>query len=58
MLMPTLNEKFPPPHGVDSLAVTGLLQLCAVAILIALVLTLVGLARAGRGDRSATDGRG
>ena len=44
-LMPTLNEKFPPPHGVDSGAVTGLLQACAATILIALALTLYGLAR-------------
>ena len=28
MLMPTLNEKFPPPNGVDSAVVTGLLQTC------------------------------
>ncbi|MSQ98987.1 MAG: hypothetical protein EXR85_06820 [Xanthomonadales bacterium] len=44
-LMPTLNEKFPPPHGVDSPLVTGLLQLCGVTILIALMLTLYGLLR-------------
>ena len=44
-LMPTLNEKFPPPHGVDSAVVTGLLQLCGVTILIALVITLYGLLR-------------
>jgi len=50
-LMPTLNEKFPPPHGVDSLAVTGLLQLCAITVMIALVLTLIGLARASSRDR-------
>jgi hypothetical protein len=44
-LMPTLNEKFPPPHGMDSPVVTGLLQLCGVTIMIALVLTLYGLIR-------------
>jgi hypothetical protein len=44
-LMPTLNEKFPPPHGMDSPVVTGLLQLCGVTIMIALVLTLFGLLR-------------
>ena len=35
-LMPTLNEKFPPPHGVNSPVVTGLLQLCGATILQAL----------------------
>ena len=44
-LMPTLNEKFPPPHGVDSPVVTGLLQLCGVTIMAALLLTLIGLWR-------------
>src|SRR5262245_10026941 len=29
-LMTTLNEKFPPPHGTESAAVTGLLQVCGV----------------------------
>ena len=29
-LMPTLNEKFPPPHGVDDPVVTNLLLLCGV----------------------------
>jgi hypothetical protein len=47
-LMPTLNEKFPPPRGAESAAVTGLLELCGVTIMIALILTLVGLLRAGR----------
>ena len=46
-LMPTLNEKFPPPHGVDSMLVTGLLQLCGVTIIVALLLTLYGLLRSG-----------
>ena len=44
-LMPTLNEKFPPPHGTDSMIVTGILQVCGVTITIALLLTLVGLVR-------------
>src|SRR5215470_18085622 len=29
-LMPTLNEKFPPPHGTDNPIVSGSLQLCGV----------------------------
>ena len=44
-LMPTLNEKFPAPHGADHPIVTGLLQLCALTILIALFLTLYGLCK-------------
>ena len=44
-LMPTLNEKFPPPHGVDSPVVTGLLLTCAVTIVLALLLTIYGLLR-------------
>jgi hypothetical protein len=44
-LMPTLNEKFPPPHGVDNWVVTGLLQLCGVTIMVALLLTIYGLLR-------------
>jgi len=46
--MPTLNEKFPPPHGSESALVTGLLLVCAVTIIVALVLTLYGLVRGGR----------
>ncbi len=45
-LMPTLNEKFPPPQGTDSALVTGSLQLCGVTIMVALLLTLYGLLRA------------
>lgn len=45
-LMPTLNEKFPPPNGVDNPLVFGLLQLCGVTIMVALLLTLFGLWRA------------
>jgi len=44
-LMPTLNEKFPPPHGTDNPIVTGLLLVCGVTILVALLLTLFGLVR-------------
>ena len=54
-LMPTLNEKFPPPHGVDSPLVTGLLQLCAATILLALLLTLVGLLRSRASGSAAID---
>jgi len=46
-LMPTINEKFPPPHGTDSPVVSGLLLVCGVTILTALALTLVGLLRTG-----------
>jgi hypothetical protein len=42
-LMPTINEKFPPPGGVDSVLVTSMLQLCGVTIIVALLLTLYGL---------------
>jgi hypothetical protein len=42
-LMPTINEKFPPPYGTDNSIVSGLLQLCGVTILLALLLTLYGL---------------
>ncbi len=49
-LMPTLNEKFPPPGGADSSLVTGLLQTCGATIILALLLTLVGLVR-NRGAR-------
>jgi len=44
-LMPTLNEKFPPPLGADSQIVTGLLLLCGITIMVALLLTLYGLLR-------------
>ena len=42
-LMPTLNEKFPAPNGLDHPAVSGLLQVCGVTILVARALTLYGL---------------
>jgi hypothetical protein len=44
-LMPTINEKFPPPNGVDSAVVTGILQLCGATIMVALLLTIYGLLR-------------
>ena len=44
-LMPTLNEKFPPPNGTENPMVTGLLTVCGVTIMVALLLTLYGLAR-------------
>jgi len=44
-LLPTANEKFPPPAGTDNTMVTGLLMLTGVSIMLALVLTLVGLVR-------------
>jgi len=44
-LMPTINEKFPPPNGVDSPLVTGTLQVCGITILVALFITLYGLIR-------------
>lgn len=47
-LMPTLNRTFPAPGGAASPVVTGLLLICGVTIIIALVLTIVGLARAPR----------
>lgn len=45
-LMPTINEKFPPPHGTQSPLVSGSLQICGVTIMLALALTLYGLVRA------------
>ncbi|MBC7819753.1 MAG: hypothetical protein IAG10_22955, partial [Planctomycetaceae bacterium] len=44
-LMPTINEKFPPPHGTDHPLVSGSLQVCGVTIMVALLLTLYGLLR-------------
>ena len=49
-LMPTLNEKFPPPNGTESAIVSGALMLCGITIMIALLLTLYGLIR----NRSTT----
>ena len=47
-LMPTLNQAFPAPAGLDSPIVTGLLTVCGITIMLALVLTLVGLAKGSR----------
>ena len=47
-LMPTINRSFPPPGGALNPVVTGLLMTCGVTIVVALVLTLVGLARSPR----------
>jgi hypothetical protein len=47
-LMTTINEKFPAPNGMDNPVVTGLLQLCGVTIMAALLLTLYGLVRKKR----------
>lgn len=47
-LMPTISEKFPPPHGVDNPLVTTTLMICGVTILLALLLTLYGLLRGGK----------
>jgi len=44
-LMPTINEKFPPPGGTDNPIVSGSLQLCGLTIMLALLLTLYGLLR-------------
>jgi hypothetical protein len=52
-LMPTLNQNFPAPGGVNNPIVTGLLLVCGVTIVIALTLTMVGLARAPRLSSSA-----
>jgi hypothetical protein len=51
-LMPTINEKFPPPHGTDNPIVSALLQVCGVTIMVALLLTLCGLLR-NKGNRAA-----
>ena len=52
-LMPTLNEKFPPPGGADNPLVTGSLTLCGITILAALILTLYGLLRAPAPNKTA-----
>src|SRR5262245_33006708 len=48
-LMPTLNQAFPAPGGFDNPLVTGLLTVCGVTIVVALVLSLAGLLRGGLG---------
>ena len=52
-LMPTLNEKFPPPNGTDSPLVSASLKICSVTILAALLLTLYGLLRSKPAATSA-----
>ena len=52
-LMPTLNEKFPPPHGTDNPIVTGSLTLCGVTIMVALLLTLYGLLQSKTSGKDA-----
>ena len=44
-LMPTITEKFPPPVSGDNQLVSGMLLLCGITIMIALLLTLYGLVR-------------
>jgi len=44
-LMPTINEKFPAPNGLDHPVPTGLLMTCGITVLIALGLTVTGLLR-------------
>ena len=44
-LLSTANQNFPAPGGAANATVTGLLMVCGVTIVIALVLTLVGLAK-------------
>ena len=53
-LMPTINEKFPPPNGTNHPLVSASLQICGVTIMLALVLTLWGLLRT---KTSATESR-
>jgi len=44
-LSPTMNEKFPPPHGSNSSMAANSLLVCAIGILTGLMLTMVGLMR-------------
>jgi hypothetical protein len=53
-LLPTLNEKFPPPHGAGNTLATSLLQLCGVAIMVSLLLTIYGLLRSKDSPKGAT----
>ena len=50
-LMPTINARHPPPVPGDNALVSGLLIVCGLAIIAALVLTLVGLLRGGQRAR-------
>jgi len=51
--VPTLNEKFPPPHGTNNPIVSGSLKLCGVTIMVALLLTLYGLLRSKPSGKDA-----
>ena len=53
-LMPTLNEKFPPPPGTDNPIVSGSLKLCGVTIMVVLLLTLYGLLRSRNPGKDAS----
>lgn len=53
-LMPTTNQSFPPPGGAGNAVVTGLLMICGVTMVTALLLTLIGLAASARSGREAT----
>jgi hypothetical protein len=53
-LMPTISEKFPPPHGTDSALVSNTLLICGVTILVALFITLYGLIHAKPSATAAT----
>ena len=46
--MPTINGRHPPPVPGDNALVSGLLVVCGLAIIAALVLTLAGLLRGER----------
>ena len=52
-LMPTINEKFPPPGGADNPIVSGSLMLCGVTIMLALLLTLYGLLRSKTSNKDS-----
>jgi len=54
-LMPTLNEKFPPPNGTNHPLVSASLQICGVTIMAALLLTLWGLLRAKTASNTSKD---
>lgn len=54
VLMANINRQSPAPAGPDHWAVTGLLQLCALTILVALALTLWGLLVGRRSPATAT----
>ena len=57
--LPTASGAFPPPNGGEHALVSSLLQLCGVAVLVALGLTLYGLfrGRSGGGNPSPASTR-